>query len=244
MDTTIDARGQAGVIYGLHRGDGVIRYVGLTTLTAPHRLSQHRIVANAGLRRPLYYWMRKHGPETIETVVLETVDDAEQLDEREIYWINELGTFIGLKTERNGFNCTTGGRRSFKTSQDNPYDHEVECDSPEDLLEWILECAEFRETNAVAYDKRLEDLREWYAEPLRNGMSIDEFAVVHERRKHFSRCVICALPVELIAQVEDARDRDNPLSFTLIAEWLESEYGLTINPLTIPNHFRGLHHKR
>lgn len=234
----------ACVIYGLHRGDGVIRYVGLTTNTAPHRLSQHRTVALRGDRRPLYYWMRKHGPQTIESVVLEIVVDPTKLDEREIHWISELGTFIGLKTERNGFNCTTGGRGKYTTADIDSLDHEVEAESPEELLEWILESAAIREENAEAYDHRLDELREWYAEPLQNGMSLDEFAVINQRRKTYSRCVICALPVELIAQIEDARDRDNPLSFPVIAEWLESEYGTTVNPLTIPNHFRGLHHKR
>lgn len=64
-----------GVIYGLHNGDGRIRYIGYTTQKPQVRLGQHksdsRVQPKSG--RPVLNWIRKYGEDRIEMVVLDTV---------------------------------------------------------------------------------------------------------------------------------------------------------------------------
>lgn len=57
--------------------------------------------------------IRKHGPETFTPSVIEETAE-ELLDEREIHWIAELGTF------GNGYNSTKGGggRRGYECSEE------------------------------------------------------------------------------------------------------------------------------
>lgn len=100
----------SNVIYGLHAGDGVIRYVGLSTRGAQFRLMKHWECVNAGETTAVYQWMRKHGKEQIVSVVLEECEQS-ALAEREIHWIKKLGTFRvegGL-----GLNLTRGGDGTF-----------------------------------------------------------------------------------------------------------------------------------
>jgi hypothetical protein len=75
------------VIYGLHNGDGRIRYVGRTSQPLESRLAQHRSSARGGKDYPVYVWMRKHGPESVQAVVLEECDSLDTLVLREQYWI-------------------------------------------------------------------------------------------------------------------------------------------------------------
>lgn len=77
-----------GSIYGLHSGDGIIRYVGLTKNKLIYRLKQHRAAANGESHLPVHHWMRKHDPATIKIVQLEETDI--DLGLREIWWIAEL----------------------------------------------------------------------------------------------------------------------------------------------------------
>lgn len=107
------------VIYGLYcvcdRCDiPTIRYIGQTQETAPSRLSKHRWNARNNKPQAVCGWMRKHGPENIRTVVLESVFSANDLDNAELWWINLLGT---LYTEGSGgVNVWPGGNsmRGYK----------------------------------------------------------------------------------------------------------------------------------
>lgn len=74
-----------GVIYGLHSGDGVIRYVGQTIQGVGRRMKSHREDARNESANLVHQWMRDCGLEVIEAVVLEETDN---LDEAEIRWIN------------------------------------------------------------------------------------------------------------------------------------------------------------
>lgn len=83
-----------GVIYGLscscHQETG-IRYVGLTTKTAPRRLGQHVANARHGYKNAVHYWIRKHGAENIRTETLEEVGvDMDALNDAEVRWIARL----------------------------------------------------------------------------------------------------------------------------------------------------------
>lgn len=93
------------VIYALHLGDGVYRYVGLTRLGAAGRLRTHRKIARQGrIDAPVYRWMRKHGWDTVQIDVLEEVATPHELDDREVFWIAEL-----LSEGYDLLNCTAGG---------------------------------------------------------------------------------------------------------------------------------------
>lgn len=82
------------------------RYVGKTTQTLEERFKEHckdsfRDRCN---KRPLYDAMNKYGIENFIIEELEYVNDISTLNEREIYWIQELQTYGS-----NGYNATKGG---------------------------------------------------------------------------------------------------------------------------------------
>lgn len=62
---------QIKYIYGLHAGDGVVRYIGRTSSTPHKRLWGHKSDARVGKTRPIHNWIREHGEECIEAVTLE-----------------------------------------------------------------------------------------------------------------------------------------------------------------------------
>lgn len=93
------------IVYGLHKGDGVIRYIGQTVRTPQRRLSVHKADARFGKQNPVQDWMRKHGVEGIELIVLETAEDREHLDALERFWIAQMRE-SGIKQ----MNVTAGGR--------------------------------------------------------------------------------------------------------------------------------------
>ena len=92
------------VIYGLHSTDGVIRYVGQTSLGLAHRMKSHRLGGNKHL--PVAKWIKSHGQETIEATVLATAASVDELDDIEVKWIEELHTRIA----DGGMNITAGGK--------------------------------------------------------------------------------------------------------------------------------------
>ena len=77
-------------------------YVGKTQLTISERWRQHCSDAFKPRceKRPLYAAIRKYGIENFEVSKLEQTDKP---NEREIYWIEKLGTF------HDGYNATHGG---------------------------------------------------------------------------------------------------------------------------------------
>lgn len=77
-------------------------YVGKTEFSLMHRFGEHCRDAFNPQReaRPLYRAMQKHGTKHFHITLLEETDSPE---EREIYWINKLGTYT------NGYNATMGG---------------------------------------------------------------------------------------------------------------------------------------
>lgn len=78
------------VIYGLHRGDGLIRYVGKTCGEPSARLRAHRRDAKASSKLPVHNWMRKHGLGAIKILVLERISEGESWHEIERTWIAAL----------------------------------------------------------------------------------------------------------------------------------------------------------
>ena len=77
-------------------------YIGKTELTIEKRFQQH---CNDSQRdkmsnRPLYKAMRKYG---VEFFSIEEIEETDNPEEREKYWIEFYGTF------KNGYNATMGG---------------------------------------------------------------------------------------------------------------------------------------
>ena len=77
-------------------------YVGKTEFSIEKRFKKHCADAfrDRNEKRPLYAAMRKYGVENFEISLIEETD---QPDEREIYWIEQKKSF------KNGYNATMGG---------------------------------------------------------------------------------------------------------------------------------------
>lgn len=77
-------------------------YVGKTERTVEERFLEHCRVfkRERNEKRPLYSAMRKYG---IEHFHIELIEETDNPEEREIYWIEKLGSF------KNGYNATLGG---------------------------------------------------------------------------------------------------------------------------------------
>ena len=55
----------------------------------------------------------------------------------------------------------------------------------------------------------------------------------HKRR----RCITCALPNDVLKQVNQAREADHRIPFPTISRWLWDEHQVNIQPATVRNHF-------
>lgn len=97
------------IIYGLHAGDGVIRYVGKTVGALDARLRGHRTDAKRGSKLPVHRWMRKRGLPAIRIMQLDRVADGEAWQEIERTWIVALaGTgLLNLTKGGDGPGCYT-----------------------------------------------------------------------------------------------------------------------------------------
>ena len=77
-------------------------YVGKTERSIEERFKEHCLDAFKARseKRPLYSAMRKYG---IEHFYIELIEETDNPEEREIYWIEQKGSF------KNGYNATIGG---------------------------------------------------------------------------------------------------------------------------------------
>ena len=77
-------------------------YIGKTEFSIEKRFKEHCSDAfrERNEKRPLYAAMRKYG---IEHFHIELIEETDNPEEREIYWIEEKQSF------KNGYNATLGG---------------------------------------------------------------------------------------------------------------------------------------
>lgn len=75
-----------GVIYGLHAGDGIVRYIGQTVRPIQQRFIEHVYDSRKGITRPLHNWMRKNEG-LVEYLILEEGVPWNILDRVETDWI-------------------------------------------------------------------------------------------------------------------------------------------------------------
>lgn len=94
-----------GIVYlAAHRESGKA-YVGITTKTLRFRLVCHIQRARLGYRSYFYDAIRAHGFESFDYAVLETCETKPELEAREKYWIEHLGS-----RPPHGYNLTAGGQ--------------------------------------------------------------------------------------------------------------------------------------
>lgn len=79
-----------GIIYGLHAGDGVIRYIGATTQSAKARLQGHRYAARKGIKHnePKQRWVL----DNIDRLTMEVLEVHEGIERRELVRLEALAT--------------------------------------------------------------------------------------------------------------------------------------------------------
>lgn len=65
-------------IYALHAGDGVVRYIGRTTMAPHRRLLGHKSDARCGKVRPIHEWIREHGEKAIQAITLEEFQETDE----------------------------------------------------------------------------------------------------------------------------------------------------------------------
>lgn len=88
-------------------------YIGQTNQLLEKRIRQHKIKSKDG-KEVFHKAIRKYGFDVISWSVIEEVETQEELNEREIYWIDYFKTYVGF-SNCNGYNSTLrgGGMEKF-----------------------------------------------------------------------------------------------------------------------------------
>jgi hypothetical protein len=237
-----------GVVYGLHGEDGVVRYVGLTSITVDKRFKQHLSAARDGKKQPVYAWIRSIGLDEVKITVLEQNIPINNLHLKEKEWIEELGTWIhavpsvGFNVYRSGSSPSRRNNRRFDYS-----------DIMDDVIsQWSLDLALVGDIDVSTYDARVYLATrhpEWLLElaTRQSSRTLNEFVTVSSLKKNeevVKKCTICKLDDDLVKEIELARAKEHPTTYRTISLWLENEHGFVVNPATINNHFKALHHER
>lgn len=83
-------------------------YIGQTTQKFKNRINKHKERMKNGKNTPLYNSLRKYGIENFKFEIIEEVSSKEELNQREIYYIEKFNSFYP-----NGYNLTKGGAGTF-----------------------------------------------------------------------------------------------------------------------------------
>ena len=88
-------------------------YIGQTNQLLGKRMHQHKIKSKDG-KEVFHKAIRKYGFDAISWSVIEEVETQEELNEKEIYWIDFFRTYVGF-SDCNGYNSTLrgGGTEKF-----------------------------------------------------------------------------------------------------------------------------------
>lgn len=103
-----------GFIYKITNNINGKCYIGKTERNIQIRWKEHLKNRKALTHLPLYKAFNKYG---IENFTIEEIEQCsnEELDNREIYWIN----FFNSYKARKGYNCTSGGEGGIKTYEED-----------------------------------------------------------------------------------------------------------------------------
>lgn len=97
-----------GIIYCLTNLINNKKYIGQTITKLEYRINGHFSCANnKNNKTPICRAIRKYGKENFEWVILDKAYTQEELDKKEIYWINYYNTY-----NHDGYNATLGGQKN------------------------------------------------------------------------------------------------------------------------------------
>ena len=98
-------------------------YIGKTVKSIERRFWEHKNNAHKNVNLPLYKAINKYGEDNFNIEIVETVENNNCLNEREIYWINYFNSYID---KGHGYNCTHGGDGGNTNSEKtHDYDQDV-----------------------------------------------------------------------------------------------------------------------
>lgn len=100
-----------GLIYCVTNTVNGKKYVGQTTRSVEERWKEHKY--NYGIYKyPFYKALKKYNPESFEVEVLCECYSKEDLDDKEVFYIDHLNSLVP-----NGYNCTTGGNNGTRSEE-------------------------------------------------------------------------------------------------------------------------------
>lgn len=167
-----------GLIYKITNPNNRL-YVGQTAQTAEERIIQHRSVRKDIKFSAIQRSVRKYG---WDAHIFEIIEDNlldEMLDDREIFWIKELNTFV-LDNPKGGLNLTRGGKHRMPWKMNK-----------KKVKKARLRCGE----NAPGWGKKLsEETKRKIAEGvskynIANGKRPSEECIKKGREKHLVKVV-------------------------------------------------------
>ena len=102
-----------GVIYCATNIINDKKYIGQTIRGLNRRKNEHICLANNGSEWAIHQAIRKYGEDNFEWMVIDSANNQEELDEKEIYWIDYYNTFY-----EGGYNMAIGGMSNSYGSPD------------------------------------------------------------------------------------------------------------------------------
>jgi len=98
-----------GLIYKIINKINFKVYIGKTTRSLKERWKEHKISAEQNLPFPLYRAINKYGAKNFFIKIIDYGKDKNDLNKKEINWIESHKSFIGKYGGRFGYNLTPGG---------------------------------------------------------------------------------------------------------------------------------------
>lgn len=102
-----------GVIYSATNIINNKRYIGQTTRELKRRRNEHITQANSGSDLAIHQAIRKYGEDNFEWSIIDQAYNQEELDNKEIYWIDFYDTY-----GKNGYNMALGGQFNLSDNSD------------------------------------------------------------------------------------------------------------------------------
>lgn len=172
-----------GVIYKATNKINGKSYIGQTIYALDKRRKEHERAVDD---YPFHQAIRKYGAENFDWEILEQDIDVTKLDEREMFWIEQQGTYS------KGYNATRGG------------------DNANALADWKIEHPEQVKKNALnALQYAQQHNKEHRGEHLERLANIRPLALAARRRK--VRCVDLDLIFESLSAAEAwSKSTENP----------------------------------
>jgi len=99
-----------GIIYCANNIINEKRYIGQTIRDLDKRKKEHISQANNGSKFAFHLAINKYGEDKFEWSIIDVVDSQEELDNKELYWIDFYNTY-----KNGGYNMSVGGQFGKKT---------------------------------------------------------------------------------------------------------------------------------